>query len=99
MDNMTRNAVRTLMGAREETAFRHLEYDTDYQEICKQQKKSEEIVEELYQQFEKPDRLTIRRHYEGEIYKTSFQIKEAYIQGLRDCFSLVHFLSGSEVRL
>lgn len=99
MDNMTRNAVRTLIGAREEISFQRLNDDLDYQEVCRQQEKSEEVVEELYQQFEKPDRLTIRRHYEGEVYKTSFQLKEAYIQGLRDCFSLVHFLSGNEVRL
>lgn len=99
MDNMTREALRSLIGAREEQALRRLETDLDYQEVCKQQEKSEAVVEELYQKFEKADRVTVRRHYEGELHKTNYEIKTAYIQGLRDCFLLFCFLSGNEVRI
>lgn len=99
MDNMTRDAVRSLIGAREEFALRRLDSDLDYQGICKRQKKSEETVEELLERFEKEERITVRRHYEGEVEKTNCEIKVAYIQGLRDCFRLFGFLSGNEVRI
>ncbi len=50
-------------------------------------------VEALYHRFDKPDRLLIRRHYEGEEYRSNLQMDEIYKQGLRDCFQLCAFLS------
>lgn len=97
MTNMTRDALRSLIGAREEVALNRLDNNFEYQKVCDQQEKSEEVVEELLQQFEKLDRITIRRHYESEVHKTNYEIKAAYIQGLRDCFSLFGFLMGNEV--
>ena len=100
MDHMTRNAVRSLMDAREAASFDRLESDLDYQKVCKEQENSEEWVEALYRQrFEKSERIAVRRHYEGEVHKTNYKIQEAYIQGLRDCFFLIGFLSGNEVRI
>lgn len=99
MTSMTRDALRSLISAREEVAFNRLEQNPDYQEVCKQQEKSEEMVEGLYQRFEKSERIAIRRHYEGEVHKTNYEIKEAYLQGLCDCFRILGFLIGNEVRI
>lgn len=91
MDRMTCDVLRSLIGARENFALTKLDNNLEYQSVCRNQGKSAETVEEQYQRFEKADRITIRRHYEGEIQKTNYQIKEAYIQGLRDCFCLISF--------
>lgn len=96
MTSMTRDALRSLIGAREDIALKRLGENQEYLRICKEQEHSEEVVEELYQQLEKSDRITIRRHYEGEIQKANFESKEAYLQGLRDCFKLFVFLGDFE---
>ena len=101
MTNETRQMLRALIASREEFAWNNLKENSEYLEVCKEQDKSEKVVEELYQRFDKEDRITICRHYEGEIHKQNFEIKELYIQGLRDGFQLLTFLSGShsEVQL
>ncbi len=100
MTEQTRLAFGTLLTSREETAYNRLKENPQFLEVCAQQAKSEEMVEELYQQFEKTYRIAIRRHYEGEVHKTNFEIKAVYLQGLRDCFKLLAFLSDqSEVQL
>lgn len=58
--------------------------------------KTEEMVEEFYQRFEKNEQITIRRHYEGETHRETFELKEVYLQGLRDCFKLCAFLNGTQ---
>ena len=93
---MTRQALRSLIVSREELALKRLAENPDYLEICEKQKQSEGIIEELYQQFEKSDRITIRRHYEGEVHKKNLEYKEVYLQGLRDCFRLFTFLGDEE---
>lgn len=97
MTTKTRDALRSLIGAREDLALKELEQNLAYLSVCKEQKKTEEMVEELLLRFEKPDRMAIRRHYEGEVHKSNYELKAAYIQGLRDCFLLFGFLSGNEV--
>jgi len=82
MANMTRDALRSLIGSRVDIALERLEEKLEYLKICKEQEESGEIVEEFYQQFEKSDRITIRRHYEGEVEKTNLEIKEVYLQGI-----------------
>lgn len=96
---MTHDAVYSLIDAREEVALRNLQNNEDYQTLCKQQAQSEEVIEALFQRFEQTEYKTIRRHYEGELQKMDFEIKHAYVQGLRDCFILFRFLSGNEVHL
>lgn len=97
MNETTRDALRSLIDAREDFALKQLEKDPEYLSVCQEQEKTEKIVDELLMKLEKPDRITIRRHYEGELNKTDYEIKAAYIQGLRDCFSLLDFLTGNEV--
>jgi len=49
-----------------------------YLEVCTQQEKTENIVEELLQRFERDERISIHRHYEGETRKYGFEIDEVY---------------------
>lgn len=93
MTKMTRDALGSLITARIEFALNQLDQDSEYIELCNQQKKTEETAQELLNQLEKPDRITIRRHYEGELRKTNREIEAAYIQGLRDHSELIEFLS------
>ena len=99
MDNVTRDGMRSLIGAREDFALRQLDRNLEYQQVCERQDKSEKTVDELFERFEKEERITICRHYEGDVEKTNYEIKAAYIQGLRDCFRLFGFLSGNEVQI
>lgn len=57
MDNMTCNNLRSLIGARENFALKKLDNNSEYQSVCRKQDKSEDVVEELYQCFEKADLL------------------------------------------
>jgi len=93
MKSLTREALNSLVGAREDIALTRIQENAEYSEVCKQQEQTEEMVEKIYQQLEKTDRIMICRHYEGEVHKTSFEINELYLQGLRDCFKLIAFLS------
>lgn len=94
MDNETLQAVNALIFTREDAAFDRLEKDAAYEAVCAQQDKTEKMVEEYYQRFEKSERIAIRRHYEEETRKQNLELKAVYIQGLRDCFQLCAFLSG-----
>lgn len=92
MNDMERNAYRGVINARLEIALKGLRKNPKYIERCHQQEKSGELVEELLHQLEKDDRITIRRHYEGEIAKECDELNEAYVQGLRDCMKFLMFL-------
>lgn len=93
MANMTRDALRSLIGSRVDIALERLEEKLEYLKICKEQEESGEIVEEFYQKFEKSDRITIRRHYEGEVEKTNLKSKKSIYRGL---FKLFAFLGDEE---
>lgn len=99
MDNMTRSALLSLLVAREEAAFRRLAGNREYQALCEEQKKSEETVHALFERFTPSELDTIQNHYEGEGNKSTYEMEEAYFQGMCDCFSLFSFLSGREMRL
>ena len=99
MDLSTRDAIRSFIASREEMAFKRLNINCKYQQITDRQEESREMVERLYQQFEKSERSDIRRHYEGEVEKLNYELSEVYIQGLQDCFKIIGFLSGNEVQI
>ena len=99
MTNMTQDALGSLLDVREDAALSKLKQDPKYLSVCREQKESQKIVEDLLGPLEQSARNTIRDHFEGEIYKTTFEIKAAYIQGLRDCYRLFGFLAGNDVRI
>ena len=92
MTDSERIILNGLIDSRLEIAWKRLDENTAYQEQCRQQEKSGEAAEELLHKLEKEERITIRRHYEGETAKTSFELNEAYIQGLRDSMRVLAFL-------
>lgn len=86
-------AIKSLMVERQEIAYKRLKGNIPYQEICYRQYESEKIVEELYyDRFTKEERITIRRHYEGENEKEFYETNEVYIQGFKDCLKLTLIL-------
>ena len=96
MTKMTAEAIGSLILARQDWACTRLDENREYKFLREQQKQSEKMVEELYQCFDKNEQRSIRRHYEGEILLENFRLDEVYIQGLRDGFELIAFLSGRE---
>lgn len=92
MSETERRALKTVAVEREEIAFKRLKNKPQYMEICKRQNKTSEMVEALYDRLKKEERITIRCHFEGETEKEGMEFNEVYIQGMRDCFSLLSFL-------
>lgn len=101
MTNSERIILNGLIDSRLEIAWKRLDENTAYQEQCREQEKSGERAEELLHKLTKEERITIRRHYEGETAKMSFELNEAYIQGLRDSVKILASLGffSMEVRL
>lgn len=99
MTNSERKILREFVSGRLDIMFDRLKDNTGYIEICEQQKISEEIADELLQKLEKDERITVRRHYEGEVIKTGIEIDEAYLQGLRDCVKILSLLGVFSVEV
>ena len=93
-------AYKDFVIARTEIALLRLRNNPAYIERCRQQEKSEEKVDKLLHKLNKRGRITIRRHYEGETVKQSFELDETYLQGMRDCIQILSFLNAldTEVR-
>lgn len=92
MTNSEKKVLREFVSGRLSIMFHQLKDNTRYLEICEQQNKSEAEAEELLHKLEKADRITIRRHYEGETAKSGIEIDEAYLQGLRDSVKILSLL-------
>lgn len=92
MTDSERKILGSFINSRLEIALKRLDENTDYLEQCRQQEKSGEAAEALLHKLEKEERITIRRHYEGETAKTGFELDEAYLQGLRDSIKILAFL-------
>lgn len=93
-------AYKDFVIARIEIALLRLRNNPAYIKRCRQQEKSEEKVDKLLHKLNKRERITIRRHYEGETVKQSFELDETYLQGMRDCVQILSFLNAldTEVR-
>ncbi|MDR1631033.1 MAG: hypothetical protein LBS36_12610 [Oscillospiraceae bacterium] len=99
MNNLTRIAVRALIAEREDLVFQNLKHNPEYQAVVRQQKARVQAIAVLLQKLEQNGGVSIHEHCEGEIQKTGYEITGAYLQGLHDCFHLIGFLNGNEVRL
>lgn len=101
MTNSERKVLREFVAGRLSFMFNQLKDNARNLEICEQQDKSEAEAEELLHKLEKADRITIRRHYEGETAKSGIEIDEAYLQGLRDSVKILSLLGvfSAEVEL
>lgn len=77
-----------------ESALIELNDNPAYMARCCQQNESGAVVDRLLHKLKKNERITIRRHYEGETVKESFELDAAYIQGMRDCIGILSFLDA-----
>jgi len=94
MTDSEKKMLRQFISQRQEFVYRRLKENTRYQEVCERQRKTDAAVDEVLQKLEKDDRITVRRHYEGETEKTGVELNEAYIQGLRDSVKILALLGA-----
>jgi len=84
MTNSERKILHEFVSGGLAIIFDRLKDNTRYIEVCEQQNNSEQVADALLHKLEKDERITIRRHYEGEVVKTGIEIDEAYLQALYD---------------
>jgi hypothetical protein len=92
MEGTERKALQSFIDLRIDAAISRLRGNLRYLEVCEKQEETGVRIEELYQRFEKDDRLFIRRYYEDETLKTGLEFDEIYFQGLKDGISILKFL-------
>lgn len=90
---------KTFINMREEIAMNRLKNNLQYLEVYAQQEKTENMVEELFQRFERDERISIHRHYEGETRKHGFEMDEVYLQGLRDSIKFLVFIGAFDMEV
>lgn len=93
------SAYKDFVIARTELALLRLRNNPAYIERCRQQEKGEEKVDRLLHKLNKRERIAIRRHYEGETIKRSFELDETYLQGMRDCIQILSFLNALDTEV
>jgi len=85
-------AIKEFIGSRVNFAIFKLGDDNPrYQEVCKNQEKNWQTVDVILRKLEDKDRRAVLRYYEDEVHKFSFESDGAYLQGVRDCFSMLAF--------
>lgn len=99
LSDMERNACKAFIISRIEVSLQRVKDNPEYRDYCRQQDASGDVVEELLHKLDKDDRITIRRHYEGQTTKENFELDSAYIQGLKDCFRVLSFLGAFRVEV
>lgn len=93
MEGTKRKALQSFIDLRINAAVNHLRGNLRYLGICEKQEEAGSRIEELYQRFEKDERLFIRRYYEDGTMKTGLEFNEIYFQGLKDSIDILKFLS------
>ena len=92
--NNGREDLKSLISARLEISLLRVKHNPEYIKICQKQDESRETAEALLHKLPKEERLLIERHYDGQIAKENYELRGAYLQGMRDCIS---FLSSLDV--
>lgn len=88
-----KNGYNEFIIARIEIALLRLRNNPAYMGRCRQQDKSEGKVERLLHKLNKDERITIRRHFEGQTVKQNFELNETYLQGMRDNIQILSFFN------
>ena len=94
MTGATQNPYHEFITERIEVALFRCRDNPAYIERCRQQDKSEEVVDSLLEKLKKKECMVIRRHYEGETVKQNFELDETYLQGMRDCIQILSYLDA-----
>ena len=82
--NETKQCWKSFISSRIDLALERISRDPEYMELCKQQDSRQEAVNSLLEKLGEENALTIRRHYEMETKRQSYEIDEAYMQGVKD---------------
>lgn len=99
LSDMERNAYKMFITSRIEVSLQQLKNNPEYQEYCRQQGASGDVVEELLCKLNEDDRLTIQRHYEGQTVKENYELDNAYIQGVKDCIHALSYLGAFQMMI
>lgn len=92
MTSMTREMLYTLLTSRIDLALDRTSENPEYLTVCKQQGKAKSEIDKLFERFSDDEKQTIQRYDEGETHKETFEIRETYLQGLRDGFKILAFM-------
>ncbi|MDL2258159.1 hypothetical protein LJC42_03240 [Eubacteriales bacterium OttesenSCG-928-K08] len=96
MNDNEKKIVKTLIDSRYTVALERLKENPQYAKVCQQQEVSGEAADTLLHKLEKDERITVRRHFEGETHKTGFELDAVYLQGISDCLRALVFLAVFE---
>lgn len=97
--NETKKCWESFISSRVDIALERISRKNQkYIELCEQQEKSQEVVDSLLEKLGENDVLTIRRHYEMETMRQSYEIDEAYMQGMMDAIQFLGGLGVFQVR-
>ena len=83
---------KSFISSRVDLALERISRDPEYIELCGQQESSQETVDLLLEKLGVENALAIRRHYEMETTRQSYEIDEAYLQGLKDGMQFLAWL-------
>jgi len=92
MTDEERRMLRTFISDRSEAAYKRLKGNKEYGKICERQNETEAIVDKLLHRLDDEERLSVRRHYEGETEKHCTEGYASYIQGLQDSVRILSLL-------
>ena len=85
-------AIKDFIGARVNFAIFKLDDNNPrYREVCKNQEKNWQTIDVILRKLEDDDRRAVLRHFEEDVHKFGFESDGAYLQGVRDCFSMLAF--------
>lgn len=93
MTSMTKEMLLTLLTSRIDLALDLVSENPEYLTVCKQQGKTKHEVDGLFERFSREEHGIIKNYYEGETHKGTFEIRAAYLQGMRDCYAILGLLS------
>lgn len=63
--------------------------NSEYKELCFEEDITKKIMDVLLKQLKDYDRFTIHRYLESLAIKTDLELKESYIQGIKDTFKFM----------
>lgn len=92
MTSMTREMLFSIITSRIDMALDRVSENTEYLEVCKRQGKAKNEIDRLFERFDMEEKAVILNYDEGETYKETFEIREVYQQGMRDCFKILAIL-------
>lgn len=90
----TRECWKSFIASRIEIALERISRNQEYIKLCEQQDDNQENVESLLEKLGVENALTVKRYYEMENMRQSYEIDEAYMQGVRDG---LQFISGLDI--